>query len=116
MDRRRDRTPPADSGLVGTSVQKHGRTTGLTTGVVRGVNVTIRVQYDSGVARFVNQIWIGSTRSDDFSDFGDSGSLIVTEAGNRPVGLLFAGSATDTFANPIDLVMDEFRGLAIDGE
>ncbi len=43
-----------------------------------------------------------------FSAGGDSGSLIVTQAGNNPVGLLFAGSDTTTFANRIDLVLKEF--------
>ena len=32
----------------------------------------------------------------------------------RPVGLLFAGSNTNTIANPIDLVLDHF-GVKIDG-
>ena len=35
-----------------------------------------------------------------FSAGGDSGSLIVTQRGNNPVGLLFAGSSQFTFATP----------------
>jgi hypothetical protein len=41
-----------------------------------------------------------------FSDQGDSGSLIVSSGSKQPVALLFAGSATHTFANPIDVVMN----------
>ena len=44
----------------------------------------------------------------DVSAGGDSGSLIVGQNGNHPVGLLFAGSNTNTLANRIDLVLNRF--------
>ena len=100
-------------------VKKYGRTTSLTKGQVFAYNATVNIGYDSGVARFVNQIIItpGS-----FSAPGDSGSLIVADGKGRnkandrkPVGLLFAGSPSITIANPIDLVLAEF-GVTIDGE
>src|SRR5215213_5840529 len=40
------------------AVQKYGRTTGLTTGTVVGLNSIINVGYSSGPARFVGQITI----------------------------------------------------------
>ena len=94
---------------VGLPVQKTGRTTGHTFGTVRAVGVTIDVSYDSGTARFVDQIRIRKPCDDaGFSDAGDSGSLIVTAPapGSEPaaVGLLFAGGGSDTFANPIGAV------------
>jgi hypothetical protein len=46
------------------------------------------------------------TRTSAASDQGDSGSLIVSSGSKQPVALLFAGSATHTFANPIDVVMN----------
>jgi len=99
---------------VGMRVQKYGRTTGLTKGRVQGINATLNVQYDLGVARFVGQVVIGGGG---FSAGGDSGSLIVvqngSEAGN-PVGLLFAGGGGYTIANPIDDVLNRF-GITIDG-
>ena len=50
-----------------------------------------------------------------FSGPGDSGSLIVTnDADRKPVGLLYAGSDTDTIANRIDLLLNRF-GVTIDG-
>ena len=79
------------------AVKKHGRTTGLTHGEVVAVNATVNVGYSTGSARFVKQIIISPGS---FSDGGDSGSLIVTESGNNPVGLLFAGSDLYTIANP----------------
>jgi hypothetical protein len=43
-----------------------------------------------------------------FSAEGDSGSLIVTQAAANPVALLFAGSDTDTVANPVSNVLSFF--------
>lgn len=97
-------------------VQKYGRTTGHTHGSVTGIRATINVNYRTGQARFVNQIVVTGQRA--FSQGGDSGSLIVTEAPDdkdrQPVALLFAGSNTSTIANPIDPVLKRF-GITIDG-
>ena len=101
------------SAMVNQGVQKYGRTTGLTTGQVSEINVTVNVCYQTQgpvrckkLARFVDQIAI---TAGDFSAGGDSGSLIVTNDTNaNPVGLLFAGSSTRTFANRIDLVLNRF--------
>jgi hypothetical protein len=93
-------------------VQKYGRTTGLTTGRVTGVNVTVRVQYTDGVATFVNQVQISGNKGA-FSKAGDSRSLIVTQTGNNPVALLFAGGQTSTFANPIGAVMQAVGGTIV---
>lgn len=114
-------TPPDGYGIprattilaaVGLAVKKYGRTTKLTAGQVYAINATVNVTYDSGVARFVNQIVITPGT---FSAGGDSGSLVVTEDGNHPVGLLFAGSSSYTIANPIDPVLSRF-GVTIDGQ
>ena len=102
------RTEPVEARL-GMKVQKYGRTTGYTHGRVSGVNAIIDVSYRTGTARFEDQILISGNG---FSQGGDSGSLIVSEgllaSDRRPVGLLFAGSATSTIANPIDIVLDRF--------
>ena len=100
--------------VLGQQVQKFGRTTELTKGEITGVNATVNVGYGSGkTAKFVKQIII---EPGGFSAGGDSGSLIVTDDGNRnPVGLLFAGSSTLTVANRIDLVLDRFN-VTVDGE
>lgn len=98
---------------LGQQVQKYGRTTGWTTGTVTGVNATVIIKYDKGRARFVQQVVIQGSGGA-FSAGGDSGSLIVTQSGNFPVALLFAGSSTTTIGNPIDLVLGAF-GVAVDG-
>lgn len=102
--------------LLGLSVQKYGRTTGLTIGTIDAVNATIDVCYNdacSKVARFVDQIIITPGT---FSAGGDSGSLIVTNDNDKnPVALLYAGSSTQTIANRIDRVLTAFN-VSIDSE
>ncbi len=98
---------------INEKLRKYGRTTQQTKGFVWATNVTVDVNYGGpGVARFVRQIMIKGNGT--FSAGGDSGSLIVTQRGNNPVGLLFAGSSQFTFANPIDDVHAAF-GVTIDG-
>jgi hypothetical protein len=101
--------------FVNMKVKKYGRTTGLTKGKIWAINATVNVGYDSGVARFVNQIVIIPGK---FSAGGDSGSLIVVDGGSndrKAVGLLFAGSPSVTIANPIGPVLGEFS-VTIDGQ
>ena len=97
---------------LGQLVKKYGRTTRLTNGKVTGINATVMITYDIGQTRFVNQIIIKGSRGS-FSAGGDSGSLIVTKSGNKPVALLFAGSSSVTIGNPIDAVLSAL-GVTID--
>jgi hypothetical protein len=96
-------------------VMKCGRTTKNTVGGrITAINATIDVQYDTGIARFIDQIVITKPG---FSQGGDSGSLVVKGGfwdRGAPVGLLFAGSPNTTIANPIRTVLDRF-GVTIDG-
>ncbi|MBI3969807.1 MAG: hypothetical protein HY332_00840 [Chloroflexi bacterium] len=90
-------------------VKKCGRTTQFTAGRATGLNATVWVRYGAQRALFRNQIIFQSLTSAPFSQPGDSGSLIVTRTGNRPVGLLYAGSATHTIANPIRDVLAQLN-------
>ena len=103
--------------LLGLPVQKYGRTTKLTHGQITGINGTVTVCYEVlyifcvKSATYTNQLIVDAAG---FSGGGDSGSLIVTDDGQfKPVGLLFAGSSTQTIVNRIDLVLSYF-GVAID--
>jgi len=89
---------------VGLAVKKYGRTSKLTTGTIQAINVTIQVGYSAGVATFTGQIQTPGQ----FIRSGDSGSLMVTQSGNDPVGLCFAGSSQASFANPIGPVLQNF--------
>lgn len=92
-------TTAAVGANVGQLLKKTGRTTHFTTGRVTVVNATVNVGYGGGkVARFCNQII-----TTNMSAGGDSGSLVL-DWQNRPVGLLFAGSAVATILNPIATV------------
>src|SRR5436853_3802428 len=104
--------------LLGLNVQKYGRTTKLTHGQITGINATVDVCYEVFFifciksARLVDPL---ITEPGSFSGRADSGSLIVTDDQNKnPVGLLFAGSSTQTIANRIDLVLNNF-GVHVDG-
>lgn len=84
---------------LGMAVTKSGRTTGLTTGSIEQVDVTVDVQYGPGqVARFTDQVMAGA-----MSQGGDSGSAVLDGEGNI-VGLLFAGSEQTTVINRIEHV------------
>lgn len=86
---------------LGMNVKKSGRTTGVTTGSIKVLNVTADVNYGGGrILRFENQIY--TTK---LSEGGDSGSLVLDE-NNMAVGLLFAGSDQGTLVNPIQTVLD----------
>ncbi len=95
------------SAYVGQTIKKVGRTTSQTTGTVTAINVTVDVGYSSGTAHFVGQIYTSSG----FCKSGDSGSLVITNDGNKnPVGLLFAGTSRgNSLLNPIGLVLTRFN-------
>jgi hypothetical protein len=86
-------------GMLGMSVKKSGRTTGLTTGTIQQVDVTVRVSFGVGrSATFTDQLMAGP-----MSQGGDSGSVVLDQE-NRVVGLLFAGSVGSTIFNRIQNV------------
>jgi len=97
---------------VGLAVEKSGRTTGTTMGMIGSINTSVNVQYQircgSGqkyTVSYTNQVVINSST---FSAGGDSGSLIVTNnTCHQPVALLFAGSSSDTIGNPIGDVLTQ---------
>jgi hypothetical protein len=90
---------------LGDRVQKTGRTTEHTTGMVEVVGAESVVNYGPGKgdATFADQIVIRAD-SGDFSAGGDSGSAILTED-NVLGGLLFAGGSGVTIANKISNVV-----------
>ncbi len=82
---------------LGMSVQKFGRTTRYTTGVVTQVNASFLVQgYPSGPVMFTDQVAIDGDAGP-FLQGGDSGSGLVS--GDTAVGLCFAGSDVIGIAN-----------------
>jgi hypothetical protein len=102
---------------VNMTVAKSGRTTGLTCANISVVNLSVEVPYFTNCDEttpyltkvFTNQIGIDANQ---FSDAGDSGSLVVDASDAEPVGLFFAGG-TDSLgvnqgvANPVSAVLAE---------
>ena len=88
-----------EAGELGMAIKKSGRTTGLTTGVIEQVDVSVNVQYGQDqIAMFTDQLMAGA-----MSKGGDSGSAVLDD-NNLLVGLLFAGSDTTTVINRIENV------------
>lgn len=102
--------PDPISASLEQTVQKHGRTTGRTIGVVEDISADILINFGrSEPVLFEDQILVKSNSA--FAQPGDSGSLIVDEETLKPVALLFAcnPSGTTTIANPIDLVLNYYN-------
>jgi hypothetical protein len=96
---------------LGMPIRKRGRTTSLTYGTVDSIDLTVSVDYGPGLGfqTLRNQIGIkvDSSRSPQFGNSGDSGSVVI-DNDRKVVGLYFAGSADGSFgvANPIQVVLD----------
>ena len=84
---------------IGMPIQKSGRTTGYTTGKVKDISASVKVNYDNQTALFRGQIL-----TTNMSQGGDSGSLVL-DMKARAVGLLFAGSEQVTILNHINEVL-----------
>lgn len=106
-------TPLAD----GMQVQKVGRTTGHTHGVVTGKiagfqsvsYVVPELQQQFNV--FFSEAWVVEGSGGSFSEGGDSGSLVVASLPTgelTAVGLVFAGNGSISLVVPLDLIMGYF--------
>ncbi len=96
----------AQRGLL---VQKHGRTTGHTWGLVTDTNATIYVNYGpAALACFVHQIAIQAEGA--FSVPGDSGAVVL-DVKHRACGLLFTAADEENiaFANPVRAVLQKLH-------
>ena len=99
--------PALGFATVGMPITKSGRTTGVTTGTVLAVNASVNVNYGScGTASYIKQV----ITSAGLGDSGDSGSVVLEQGTNTPVGLYFAGSATIGIMNPI---LDVYMALKV---
>ena len=98
-------TDPITASL-GMRIMKLGRTTALTHGVITGVNTKVKVDFPSGRALLVGQL--ETSRS--FGDFGDSGSLVLTDDGRkRPVGMVIGGDQFGSaIVTPIGRILSRF--------
>ncbi len=98
----------------GMSVTKSGRTTGVTTGMIRAIRVRgVQVNYGTRqnpiIATFDNAITLVGDGGMPFSNPGDSGSVILDRESGRPVALLFAGDGSTTTACDVSAVCARFN-------
>jgi len=106
-------------------VAKSGRTTGLTCASVSAVSLDVSVDYFTDCAEtkpyltkvYTNQIAVSGNQ---FSDAGDSGSLVVDSSNAEPVGLFFAGGVnisgvSEGVANPVGDVLSDLSTQAGSG-
>lgn len=102
---------PADP-LPDAPILKVGRTTELTRGAVKAINVKVKITFPAGTALFVGQIL--TTKA--FGGFGDSGALVVTDDGEfHPLGIVIGGGSTGAaIASPIGPILERF-GAAVCG-
>lgn len=104
--------PPVDAALY-QSVRKHGRTSLHTVGVVMDLSADLWVRVlPQQMAWFEDQLAVQGAGGE-FSQPGDSGSLVVDAVTRAPVGLLFAGGRGHTFVNPIDPVLARFDAAIV---
>jgi hypothetical protein len=90
-------------------VQKTGRTTEHTRGLVDQVSATVQVSYgDEGTATFEDQMIVRPEGATEFSAGGDSGSVVLDDERNIG-GLLFAGGEGITVLNRISNVVAALR-------
>ncbi|MPZ72800.1 MAG: hypothetical protein GEU74_06135 [Nitriliruptorales bacterium] len=105
---------------LGMVVRKSGRSSQVTTGVIDGVSLSTKIEFDHAVHWFDDQLhivppppWSPDGPHGEVSDGGDSGSVWVEEGTNLAVGLHFAGerdpapASEHAIANPMWRVAKE---------
>lgn len=84
-------------------VYKQGNATGKTKGIVTSYNGAARVKLNGIFYNFSGIISIRGINQP-FNDFGDSGSIVFSEAGNNMVALVFAKFGEYCWALPISRI------------
>ena len=95
-----------------TAVEKYGKTTGKTEGIIDTVGYAADIKYDDGQThKIYNLIRIKpNDSSKPFSRPGDSGALVV-DADNQAIGMIVAGTESGdySFAIPINTIFNEIN-------
>lgn len=94
---------PAVAVRVGMGVQKTGRTTGYTTGIVQDVHFRTLMLYPKPTGGYGNAGFRDQILCTRYSDSGDSGSLVCDMEG-KAVGLHWCGSQAASIFSPLSFV------------
>lgn len=104
--------PFVEDALFDDEVEKVGGASDRTEGIVSELNVTVsavlRLPFPT-LFEFSGQLRIVGSDDQRFSRPGDSGSLVLRRGSRDPVGLIFAGTAVDSYANPMSLTIDALQ-------
>ena len=113
------------AGTLNMSVAKSGRTTGLTCAAISAIDLSVEVSYFTNCAEtnpYYTKTYSGqiAVTGNEFSDAGDSGSLVVDSNDAEPVGLFFAGGVdssgvSEGIANPVAEVLSELSSQVGNG-
>jgi hypothetical protein len=99
---------PNVTARVGTIVQKRGKQSLLTQGVINSVTLAVTVDYGVlGNLQLENMVEVISTNANPFSLPGDSGSVYF-DLNKNLMGLHVGGGGGHSFGTPIDVVMNYF--------
>ncbi|MCT7369608.1 S1 family peptidase [Mycolicibacterium llatzerense] len=93
---------------TGMSVVKSGANTGMTVGTITQIAARTAVYYGRTLITFVRQYEIAGLEGRAFSGPGDSGSVVATQDGLHPFGLLFAGNSQLSWASRLEAVLVGF--------
>lgn len=94
-------------------VKKSGRTTGLTSSSIVGLNASVTIAYENecvggqAFTKWFTGLIVMNNKGSRFLNYGDSGSIMVENTATNPraIGLLFAGSSSTALAHPMDEVL-----------
>jgi hypothetical protein len=89
-------------------VRKIGRSSGVTQGIVVAAHASIKVDYWAMGAYGANTVFHDQIITSLMGTYGDSGSLLINHQ-QQAIGMLFAGSATHTFFNPLSIILRLFN-------
>lgn len=89
-----------DARMVGVTVRKVGRTSGLTAGVIRSVDAEIQMSVPDPDGEWLMVVLSGAIVSTPISRPGDGGALVIDEYG-RAVGIIVGASQDMTIIAPL---------------
>ena len=98
---------PIDA-AVHAPVEKTGRGSGYTQGTIEDANADLTIEYEMGELHFVDQLLIRGSAGR-FSEYGDSGALVVDVGSRQATGLLIGGSDGFSIANHFDDVLQDLN-------
>lgn len=94
--------------VIDMPVCKIGKRTWHTNGKVTIIGLDLRVTCHDGSKMVVRNNFLVRGRGGKFSDSGDSGSLVFSKSGRRPVGMIVAGNNAESVCAPMANILSKF--------